>query len=241
MSLSGGEIRVIKQELSDMEKEPGHVEDVDEFEDETNPLEFIDSVDVVKVKTQCPECGKYLANLNEHMKLVHWKIKNHACSECIYRACFKNDLEKHMRSKHGKFMEVGEVINFAPQLLLQPFSEVGKVHSETKTTQCPHCDKFLANIKEHIKAVHMKEKNYFCNLCEYKTLFKSDLLKHVELVHRKLKKSCPECGKQVANLHEHIRIVHKKEKNFECNYCGYTCAKQSDMKKHTKNVHKVCI
>merc|ERR1719318_1999652 len=176
-----------------------HVEDVDEFEDETNPLEFIDSVDVVKVKTQCPECGKYLANLNEHMKLVHWKIKNHACSE------------------------------------------VGKVHSETKTTQCPHCDKFLANIKEHIKAVHMKEKNYFCNLCEYKTLFKSDLLKHVELVHRKLKKSCPECGKQVANLHEHIRIVHKKEKNFECNYCGYTCAKQSDMKKHTKNVHKVCI
>ena len=58
----------------------------------TNPLIFIDSVDVVKVKTQCPEYGKYLANLNEHMKLILWKIKTHDCSECEYRACFKNDL-----------------------------------------------------------------------------------------------------------------------------------------------------
>ena len=27
------------------------------------------------VKSQCPECGKYLANVNEHMKLVHRKIR----------------------------------------------------------------------------------------------------------------------------------------------------------------------
>ena len=30
---------------------------------------------VTHVKTQCPECGKYLANVNEHMKLVHLKIR----------------------------------------------------------------------------------------------------------------------------------------------------------------------
>ena len=30
---------------------------------------------VAHVKNQCPECGKYLANVNEHMKLVHFKIK----------------------------------------------------------------------------------------------------------------------------------------------------------------------
>ena len=131
-------------------------------------------------------------------------------------------------------------------------------NTDHKSKQCPYCRKLLANTKEHIKAVHLKEKNYFCQQCDYKTLFKSDLLKHDELVHRKIKKSCPHCGKQVANLHEHIRLgiiligdfltfhfltfdfsVHKKEKKFKCNYCGYTCAKQSDMKKHTRNVHKV--
>jgi len=218
------------------------------FADEKSPLDFIDGA-VVRMKTQCPECGKYLANVNEHMKLVHLKIKNHACSDCLYRSCFKNDLKKHMQAIHGRNSYfVGSVnslakeedIKIVPELL-EPFCELGKVHTESKTTQCPHCDKFLANIKEHIKAVHMKEKNYFCNLCDYKTMFKSDLLKHDDLVHRKLKKSCLECGKQVANLPEHVRMVHRKEKNFKCNYCGYSCAKQSDMKKHSKNVHKVCI
>ena len=73
-------------------------------------MEFTDSVDVVKVKTQSPECGKYLANLNEHMKLVHLKIKNHAFSECEYRACFKNDLEKHMRSNVENLWKLGKSV-----------------------------------------------------------------------------------------------------------------------------------
>ena len=125
--------------------------------------------------------------------------------------------------------------------VLKPFIELGKEPADTvhKTFKCPYCSKNLANTKEHIKSVHLKEKNHFCQRCEYKTLFKSDLLKHDELVHQKIKKSCPHCGKQVANLHEHIRLVHKREKKFQCNYCGYSCVKQSDMRKHSKNVHKV--
>lgn len=172
-----------------------------------------------------------------------------------------------MRAVHGIMVPPGEG-DASPPLppmkteVLEPFIELGKspVDNEHKTSRCPYCSKNLANTKEHIKAVHLKEKNYFCHRCEYKTLFKSDLLKHDELVHQKIKKSCPHCGKQVANLHEHIRLgedlaffkviqnynilifsVHKKEKKFQCNYCGYSCAKQSDMKKHSKNVHKVCI
>lgn len=231
-----------EHEQNPLKQEIEQCDSSDEYPSTSTHLGF-DFIDVAKVKTKCPECGKYLANVNEHIKLVHWKIKNHACSDCQYRSCFKNDLEKHVKAVHGKIMEEVQLFEskFVPDLVLEPFSELGKVHTESKTTQCPHCNKFLANTKEHIKAVHMKEKNYFCNLCDYKTLFKSDLLKHDELVHRKIKKSCQECGKKIANLYEHIRIVHKKEKNFKCNYCGYSCAKQSDMKKHSKNVHKVCI
>lgn len=267
----------------DLDRENNPIEDVSDLYDEKSPLDFIEG-SVVKMKTQCPECGKYLANVNEHIKLVHLKIRNHACSECPYRSCFKNDLEKHMQAVHGKSsyfiigasksvkenentidcknvedqevvqerssclvgscmnMEEGRTINPEIRSSHEPsFIEISKVHSETKTTQCPHCEKFLTNIKEHIKAVHMKEKNYFCKMCDYKTLFKSDLLKHDDLVHRKLKKTCQECGKQVANLPEHVRMVHRKEKNFKCSYCGYSCAKQSDMKKHSKNVHKVPV
>ena len=118
-----------------------------------------------------------------------------------------------MRAVHGIMVPPGEG-DASPPLppmkteVLEPFIELGKspVDNEHKTSRCPYCSKNLANTKEHIKAVHLKEKNYFCHRCEYKTLFKSDLLKHDELVHQKIKKSCPHCGKQVANLHEHIRL-----------------------------------
>merc|ERR1712126_171530 len=62
--------------------------------------------------------------------------------------------------------------------------------------------------------------------------------KHDESVHLKRKKSCPECGKQVANVAEHVRLVHIKEKKFQCDFCPYMCSKQSDMKKHSRNVHR---
>ena len=287
-------------EVDVLEEQENHV-DEEEIFDEKSPLDFFDG-SVVRMKTQCPECGKYLANVNEHIKLVHLKIRNHACSDCVYRSCFKNDMEKHMQAVHGKssyfhgkfknarsentvqnkspwFMSPNKNFESGKDIVVADISavegkekssgsnetnvEVGisnstgvkledlldkpsyigieKVHTDAKTTQCPHCDKFLTNIKEHIKAVHMKEKNYFCNICDYKTLFKSDLIKHDDLVHRKLKKTCQECGKQVANLPEHVRMVHRKEKNFKCSYCGYSCAKQSDMKKHSRNVHKVIV
>jgi len=196
-------------------------------------------------KSQCGVCGKYLANVNEHYKLVHLKVKEHECPYCSYKACFKNDLEKHKRALHCfaeyKQENVSQEVPFYTVTDVEHFTELSKPPpvTEFKYSKCPYCQKLLANTKEHVKAVHLKEKNYFCTICNYKTLFKSDLSKHVELIHKKIKKSCVECGKHVANLPEHIRIVHRREKRFQCNHCQYACTKQSDMKKHTKNVHKL--
>ena len=47
---------------------------------------------------------------------------------------------------------------------------------------------------------------YHCSQCEYKTNKKSNHDAHIKFVHLKEEDSCPECGKQVANLHEHIRL-----------------------------------
>ena len=121
-----------------------------------------------------------------------------------------------MRSVHGLKHEASAPGVPAQMLLalkserVEPFEELSKSYGhDHKSKQCPYCNKSLANTKEHIKAVHLKEKSYFCQHCDYKTLFKSDLLKHEQLVHMKIKKACPHCGKQVANLHEHIRLGKK--------------------------------
>merc|ERR1712121_325238 len=49
----------------------------------------------------CPECGKFLTNVKEHMKSVHWQGKNYICSHCDYSSSFKNDLVKHTISRHS--------------------------------------------------------------------------------------------------------------------------------------------
>ena len=200
-------------------------------------------------KNPCPECGKYLANVREHMKLVHLKIKNHSCEFCSYKTSFKNDLTKHKRAVHkisvapNELQEkpMNQVTESCTEGKFSDKMEEGEYSTPThicKLTKCPYCSKHLANLREHIKAIHEKEKHYFCSICEYRTLFKSDLVKHDDLVHKKFRRSCPDCGKQIANLHEHTRLVHKKIKKYKCNYCGYTCGKKGDIDKHTRNVHK---
>lgn len=262
-----------------------------------------------KPKQECPECGKFLANVKEHLKAFHWKVKNYACKSCNYKCFNKNDLFKHVKAKHCSDVSEADYINVSkilkeevaepmvsdfhgfnlwgdamkgfdpnkpkeatkdasddsddsddpnddsddsksiekstqtpkPENKEQPVSSQtpDKTDPDSPKSQCPHCNKMLSNLTEHIKSVHKKEKCYFCSLCTYQTMFKSDLAKHDESVHKKMRKTCTECGKQIANLPEHIRMVHRKEKRFSCNFCGYMCAKQSDMKKHTKNVHKL--
>ena len=219
--------------------------------DHHEPVYPRETTEKVDKRKECPECGKRLTNVPEHLKSVHWKVKPFSCPCCDYTSSFNRDLVKHARARHPDYpldlinveadvkptvAQYCSIENENFERMSQSCSESG---SEAKLASCPICMKLLTNVPEHVKAVHNKEKSYFCNECQYNTMFKGDLIKHEDSVHRKLKKSCPECGKSVANVHEHIRLVHKQEKNFKCNVCKYLCSKKSDMKKHTRNVHKM--
>ncbi|XP_023345473.1 zinc finger protein 225 [Eurytemora carolleeae] len=174
----------------------------------------------------CPECKKELTNVNEHMKSVHWQVKNYQCELCSYCSSFKNDLMKHTVSKHTE--RIGEQ---------KPIKTEGKVKG-SKAKNCEECGKLVVNMNEHIRYVHRKEKNFACGQCEYKTLFKSDLIKHQNAVHHGIRKICPHCGKHASNLSEHIRFVHARTKNYKCNVCAYACVKPADLRKHISAVHK---
>jgi KRAB domain-containing zinc finger protein len=135
--------------------------------------------------------------------------KTFSCDLCIYKTLKKQDFTKHISTVHKK-----------------------------QKTPCPECGKHLVNVAEHIKLVHRKEKRFHCAECEYKCCFSSDLQKHIDSVHRRLKHSCPECRKEIVNVAEHIRLVHKRETQFKCHQCNYTAYKKQDLKKHLTSVHK---
>lgn len=131
------------------------------------------------------------------------------CDLCAYKSLKKCDFMKHVSSVHQKLK-----------------------------TSCPECGKYIVNIAEHIKLIHRKERRFQCQECSYRSCFRNDLKKHVDSVHRKLKQPCPECGKEIVNVAEHVRLIHKRISRFECKMCAYTAHKKQDLTKHVDAVHK---
>jgi len=190
----------------------------------------------------CPECGKLLTNVKEHIKSVHWQVKNYICEHCEYSSSFKNDLVKHTLSRHSQkdipvFSSVDK-IQFQTQSPQSSQQVQSKVKGSPRAKNCEECGKLVVNMNEHIRYVHRKEKAFSCAHCDYKTLFKSDLIKHENAVHHGIRKVCKHCGKHVSNLSEHVRFVHQHAKNFKCDHCSYACVKPADLRKHIVAVHK---
>jgi len=135
--------------------------------------------------------------------------KIYDCEFCEYKSLKKNDILKHVSSVHLK-----------------------------NKSSCPECGKILANVAEHVKFFHRKERRFQCEECKYRSCFRNDLKKHVNSVHRKLKQPCPECGKEIVNVAEHVRLIHTKPTQFKCQLCKYIAYKKQDLKKHVDAVHK---
>ena len=83
-----------------------------------------------------------------------------------------------------------------------------------------------------------KNENYVCNFCEYNTLHKSNLKKHINCMHTKV--SCSKCDKEFENhakLRRHITLNHPRpKKSPETKYCKFpNCSYKSI---HSQNVRR---
>ncbi|XP_052261847.1 gastrula zinc finger protein XlCGF57.1-like [Dreissena polymorpha] len=83
--------------------------------------------------------------------------------------------------------------------------------------------------------VHTGEKPFECTFCRRRFAQKSNMKKHMIVMHVKhCANSCPICFKMFqrkAHLVIHTRM-HTGEKPFKCTVCGRRFAQKSNMKKH---------
>ena len=134
--------------------------------------------------TTCELCGKEVKNMKSHLKHKHAdNMTKISCEQPDCQALFKS---KTAAVKHLKGVHLGE------------------------KQQCHICHEWLKNLPSHLQVTHQQGKKHICDDCG-KIFFKAcDLQVHVDRVHLGTSKrfSCPECGKSVVKIKEHIKSVH---------------------------------
>ena len=99
---------------------------------------------------------------------------------------------------------------------------------------------FVSNMLVHVQSIHLKIKNYSCNLCNYQARRSHHLAEHINNIHKSIKHKCDQCEKEFttrANKSIHVRSVHEQIK-FSCTICDYKATQKSSLTRHIESVHQ---
>ena len=132
-----------------------------------------------------------------------------------------------------------------------PFiSDITKKLNVERKVQCASCDnmfKYESELKVHVKRIHLKIKDFFCETCGESCSSKSNLNDHLA-THPENKFPCYMCGVKLSrkiNLIKHMKNLHiksvKKPKieqptpeKLPCHLCGKLFGFERTLRKHVK-------
>ena len=116
-----------------------------------------------------------------------------------------------------------------------------KIKNVFECIQCDYKCSISSHLKQHVKLIHDKIKDFKCDKCDFSCSAKGTLKKHVKNVHDKIKDfKCDKCDFECSdkgNLKRHGKQVHDKIKDVKCIHCDYLCSSTDTLKTHIKMVH----
>lgn len=194
-------------------------------------------------KYVCDTCGKGFRQkycLTSHL-VTHVK-KKFECRKC--NATFDNYYRKrkHDVTEHRICKKFNSCPHCPEKFIHYPgrLKHLIKVHGYKRPEfKCPTCDKVYINnalLRSHIRNVHLQERNFECNICQNKYLWKCELTDHMKSHVQSRDFVCTYCGKgffRRRNLNEHLAI-HVEEFRHVCAVCGKSFAQKYNMKMHMR-------
>lgn len=177
-----------------------------------------------KEKYVCTLCNKYKTNckadFNKHLSRVHSETKKYSCplENCEFKTNYKKTLVTHAQFHENLKCKIG------------------------------NCGHYCTSLKEQTKHKATVHKIYPHNCdnkgCNFGTLYKDSLKRHIENVHKSDKKihKCDKCVFETSNnilLQHHLKNFHN-DCSLKCNIdeCLFSTNCRRSLAKHTKEHEK---
>lgn len=170
-----------------------------------------------RIKCMCCLKMVHRKSIREHISVVHFKKNNiWKCSYCKHSASREGLLMRHLRSIHN--------------------CSVDPKYEQKPKKMCKICGVLAGNMKRHILKIHRTIRNFFCDMCQFSSFFKSDFgesLRRVEDSEYNLS----------VFLERHMKSHIKKEPKKKepqtciCDYCGQEFNKPSYVNRHIEEKH----
>lgn len=182
-------------------------------EDELNIVDETDTSEPCFVCNECGQSFKKKVGLGRHL-IMHKEFKYH-CAEC--GQTFKRNFyfKKHVCIQCQKCKQY-----FKANCSLKKHQ---KLHCGIKSFECDRCGIQLKRKKDvpiHFAEHHLNAAVKFeCDLCAMKCMTKEALQVHMNFNHEAV--VCQLCSFKTTKhqFHNHLRLVHAKEINLECQLC----------------------
>lgn len=146
-----------------------------------------------------------------------------SCPICPKKFKWKISLKEHLRKMHpNESQEQGTDNNASTTMkMVKP----GLANPKKTDFICVHCNKSFSkstNVSIHIRRIHLKQRNYKCDICS-KTFFAiNDIERHLKVHGVQKKHNCPYCDETFENA-ESVKVhIENHHKDFiSSNYCPY--------------------
>lgn len=193
---------------------------------------------MIKLKIyKCCQCHKAFTqkfSFDLHVKEEH---TNQAQYLYLCHICGELCDEKHCLTKHNKpEIEENQIEDLYLCHICGQF--VNKTHANCKPTQI--YQKLSKNDKTQPNEIQKIKKKVSCPICQNTFATKTNLNKHIRVIHQKIKNfQCDICQKRLstnAHLVQHVNSTHKKIK-YNCPKCNKVFSSKSALKHHIENLH----